>query len=517
MSAPFQKSAIGALSILSRLFAQAEQDTGKLQSPQLLEMLTLCRETNLRLPILEVFSKVADSGPVITLIGGQSDFAREIALQMGLEISPVDVPDTPLLWWFESGAKERTLIQVGAAERELSESALKALLSSPLPPDRVTVLHKEVPSDSQWRFAWLPDPEALAMHVGWPAVLEALVGAQIMLFVGDEAPSAFQPWFLRPGLIMRQYAATEYVRDDIRVPLLAELAAMKEQSYPEQQAVHAATWNFLLPRLVDQLDSLRQQYALEIDRQNMKLQTTRQTLGEYRRNWSNGIKNSLDDFFGKKANGQAMAALLDPKQTGPTTGTYLKALALPSLWKKLHELLTDRLGEFVPGLSALATRVSLRSISLKEVEMRWNPAALAQQIEDELDSKRSFQHGGGERSGIFGSLTGKNEEIAGARKAQITRANKTVQNIIEQDFLQWCDNVLHTVEQRVRVQIAAAQVNQGLPDIESLRNGLTGIDRLTAMLEGKRDETRAEPSKRVGALLRGWSQRRWIRRFAPAA
>jgi hypothetical protein len=516
MSERFQKSAIGALSILSRLLAQAEEDSTKLESPQLLEMLTLCRETNLRLPVLEVFSKVADSGPLITLIGGQASYAGEIAEQMGLAIAPIDVPETPLMWFFEGGAKERTLIQVGATERELSDTALNALLSSPLPPDRVTMLHKVVQSDSSWRFAWLPDPEALAMHAGWPAVLEALVGAQVIVFIGDDVPSAFQTWFSRPGLIVRQFAATEFVRDDVRLPLLEELALMNEQSYSEQQAVHAATWNFLLPRIVDQLDSLRQQYTLEIDRQNMKLQTTRQTLGEYRRNWSNGIKNELDDFFSKKATGQAMSALLDPKQSGPTTETYLKALSLPSLWKKLHELLTDRLGEFVPGLGALATRVELRSISLKEVEMRWNPAALAQQLEDELNAKRTFQQGGGEKSGLVGALMGKNDEIVSARKAQITRAGKTVQSVIEQDFLQWSDNVLHTVEQRVRVQIAAAQVNQGLPDIESLRTGLTGIDRLTAMLEGKRDETRSEPVKRVGSLLRGWSQRRWIRRYAPS-
>lgn len=517
MSERFDRSATDAYAFLVHLLGHTDHDSSRIAAPEMLEMLTLCRETNLRLPILEAFSKVCDDLPVLTLIGGDAAIANDLAHGMGLKTDFRDIPETPIMWWTEPRHKSRTLVQFGATERELSDAALNALLSTALPPDRVTVLRREIVSESQWRFAWLPDVEALALHAGWPSVLESMVGAHMMVFIGDEIPSAFQPWFERPGMITKQFSATEVVREDVRPQLLSCLVAMREQSFEERESVHAATWQFLMPRLVDQLDSLRQQYTIEIDRQNMRLQTTRQTLGEYRRNWSNGIRNLLDDFFGKKSSGAALAALLDPRQPGPQTSTYLQALSLPSLWKPLHELLTERLGEFVQGLGALAIRVELRSISLKELEMRWNPAALAQVIEEELDQKRIFSEGGGERSGIVGTLMGKKEEIATARRSQITRANKIVQQLIEQDFLHWTDRMLHSVEQRVRVQIAAGQANQGLPDIESLRTGLTGIDRLTAMLEGDREETRQEPPKRVGLLLRGWSQRRWFRRYSPAA
>lgn len=517
MSERFEKSANSAYAILGHLLGQVDRETGGIAAPQMLEMLTLCRETNLRLPILEAFSKICDERPTLTLLGGDAAMAVDFAHCMGLKVELADVIETPIMWWVEPSRTAKTIVQFGTTERELSEAALTALLGSALPPDRVTVIRRDVESDSQWRFAWLPDAEALALHSGWPSVLEAIVGAQVMVYIGDEIPGAFHPWFGRPGMISRQLAATEIVRDDVRPQLFSELYAMREQSFEEREAVQAATWQFMMPRLVDQLDSLRQQYTIEIDRQNMRLQLTRQTLGEYRRNWSNGIRNVLDDFFTKKSSGPAVAALIDPRQPGPQANSYLQALSMPSLWKPLHELLADRLGEFVQGLGALAVRVELRNISLKELEMRWNPASLAQQIEEELNQKRIFSEGGGERSGLVGSLTGKKEEITANRRAQITRANKTVQQLIEQDFLQWADRMLHSVEQRVRVQIAAGQANQGLPDIESLRTGLTGIDRLTAMLEGDREETRQEPSKRVSQLLRGWSQRRWFRRYVPAA
>lgn len=516
MNHKFSHSAGHAAQLLARLFEQAGQDSGRIAAPQLLELLTLCRETGLRVPLLEVFAKVVDEAPVLTVIGGDSQLVTDLARCIGLPAEIQDVSETPLLWWIEPGDEKVTRIHVGSTEREISDAALHALLSSPLPPDRVTVLHREVACASPWRLAWLPDAEALALHAGWPAVLEALVGAHVLVAVGDEMPPPFQSWMTRPGMIVKQFAATEIVREDVRPLLFSQLCTLREISYEEVQAVHAATWHFVLPRLVDQLDSLRQQYSLEIDRQNRRLQITRQTLGEYRRNWSGGLRNELDDFFSKKTTGPAMAALLDPRQPGPQSSTYLQALAVPALAKRLTELFTDRMAEFVQGLGALAVRVELRTISLKEIEMRWSQSGLGAQIEEELDAKRIFSEGGGQRAGLVGSLMGKNEEIATARRAQLARANKIVQQIIEQDFLHWCDRVMHAVEQRVRVQISAAQANQGLPDVEALRAGLTGIDRLTEMLETNRDGLRDDPPKVAAQILKGWSQRRWFRRFTTA-
>lgn len=516
MSVRFQKSAHSAVNFLSNLLEHADQDSGRIAAPELLELLTLCREYSLRLPVLEVFSRVCDRQPALVLLGGDAALATDLAHCMGLRADLEIIPETPILWWIEPSNRNCTLVQAGDVDHELSDVALQALLHTALPMDRVTVLKREIESESQWRFAWLPDLPGLALHAGWPSVLEAMTAAQVMIHVGEELPPAFAPWFSRPGMIARQYAATEIIREDVRPQLFSELFAMRDQSFSEQQSMHAATWHFLLPRLVDELDALRQQYTLDIDRQNMKLQTTRQLLGEYRRNWAGGVRNIMDDYFTKKITGPALAALLDPRQSGPQPSTFLQALSLTTLWKRLHELLTDKMAEFVQGLSALATRVELRTISLKEVDMRWSSNSLGAAIEEELTLKRVFTEGGGERSGIVGTLMGKKDEIVSARRAQIARANKIAQNLIEQDFLQWSERILHAVEARVRVQIAAAQVNQGLPEIENLRAGLTGIDRLTAMLEGNREGTRVEPPKRIGALLKGWTGRRWIRRYTPA-
>ncbi|MBK6764970.1 MAG: hypothetical protein IPG71_01305 [bacterium] len=512
----FQKSAVSALGFLSNLLENAGQDAGRLAAPELLELLTLCRETNLRLPILEVYGRVCDRPPALTLLGGDAQLASDLAHCVGLRAELEVVPEMPMLWWIEAGSQDRTFVQSADAFHEVDADALHNLLYTALPLDRATVLKREVVSDSQWRFAWLPDLTGLALHADRAAVLEPLIASQTMIFVGDELPQAFMPWFSRPGLITRQFAGTEIIREDVRPKLYSELFTLRDTSFAEQQAVHAATWHFVLPKLVEALDSLRQQYTLDIDRQNMKLQTTRQMLGEYPLNWAGGVRNIVDDYFTKKVTGPAMAALLDPRQTGPQPGTFIQALSLPTLWKRLHELLTDRMAEFVQGLSALATRVELRSISLKEVEVRWSPNALAAAIEEELTLKKVFAEGGGERSGLVGSLMGRKEEIISNRKTQMARANKIAQNLIEQDFLQWSERILHTVEQRVRVQIAAVQANQGMPDIETLRTALTGIDRLTALLEGNREGTVVEPPKRIGALLSSWAARRWIRRYAPA-
>jgi len=514
MSQKFQNSAANAAIFLNRLLEDASHGSAKIAAPHLLELQTLCRETGLHVPLLDVYSEIIDEAPVFTIIGGDANLTADLAHCMGLTADVRDVPQTPILWWVEPGDAQATKILVGRAERELSDTALNALLNSPLPPDRVTVLAKTTESDSQWRAAWLPDADALAMHAAWPAVLEALAGGLVVIFVGDEPPGAFQPWLTRPGIITRQYASTEIVREDVRAQVHNQLDTLRDISYDEIQAMHAATWKFILPRLVEQLDALRQQYSLEIDRQNRRLQITRQTLGEYRRNWSGGLRNELDDFFTKKTTGPAMAALLDPRQPGPQTNTYIQALSLPSLWKKLNELFTDRLSEFVHGLGALAIKVELRSIALKDIEMRWNQTGIASLIEEELDAKRIFTDTGSQR-GLLGSLMGKSEEIITARRNQLAKANKIVQQLVEQDFLQWCDRMLHAVEQRVRVQIAAMQANQGLPDVDALRAGLTGIDRLTELLESNRDDIHDEPPRRVAIILRGWAQRRWFRKYAP--
>ncbi|MCB9367265.1 MAG: hypothetical protein H6508_08810 [Calditrichaeota bacterium] len=516
MSNRFENSASAALAFLSDLLHQAGQDSGRVAAPHLLEMLTLCRETGLRLPVLETYSRVNDLPPAVTLIGGDANLAHDLARCFGLEARLPAVPDTPMIWWIESGTSERTFVQPGDSERELSDNALQTFLSAPLPPDRVTVLKREVPSQFVWRFAWLTDPEALALLAAWPAVMEAMLSAHVIVNIGDDVNPAFAPWFARPGVIARQFTGTEIVRDDVRPRLLSELCAMREHTYADQQAVLAATWKFILPRLVDELDARRQQYALDIDRQNIKLQTTRQMLSEYRRNWSNTIRNIVEDYFTKKESGPAFAALLDPRQPGPQAATYVQALSLNTLWKKLNEAMTDKMAEFVQGLSALATRIELRSISLKEIEVRWVPTSLGGTIEEELNNKQVFSAGGGERSGLVGSLIGKKDEITGQRKSQILRANKVALSLIDQDFVLWSDRVLHTVEQRVRVQLTAAQVNQGLPDIEMLRAGLTGIDHLTAMLEGNKQGAQVEPPKRTAAVLAGWAKRRWFRRYAPA-
>lgn len=517
MSNKFSVSSVAALTFLNRLVEGAMRDAERLAAPQLLELQTICREAGLHLSLLDVFSAVCDREPAVLICGGDEQTASDVAHCFGLRAVLPPAVETPLLWWVKPGEKNASAISVGNSYRELSENALHVLLDSELPMDRMTVLAKQVESESSWRAAWIADPELLSRFMGWPALLEAMMAAQVVVVIGDDVPQNFAPWLSRPGLVTFQFAATEICREDVRGPLLSQLCALREQGSSEHQSVLDATWQFLSPRLLDSLDALRQQYTLEIDRQNGKVQTTRQMLGEYRRNWMSGIRNLLNDYMTKKDSGQAFATLLDPKQTGPQAENFLQAVAMPTLNKRLTEMMTDRMAEFVQGLSALATRVDLRSIPLKDLDTVWNPAPLASQIEDELSAKSFFTKGGGERAGLVSSLMGRSEEIVQLRKTQLARASKLVQQSLERDFQEWCDNFLHTVEQRVRVQIAAAQINQGLPDHDALRRGLEGIDRLTTLLEGRREGSRAAPAQHTTAWLGALSKRRWFRRYSPAA
>lgn len=482
--------------------------------PSVLEMLTVCRETGCKLPELECYARAVDADPVVLLCGGTPEMASACASRLGLKAKLCRADSMPVMWWITGGSGDDLYFRHGLTETRLSAEALTTLLEKNLGKERLITIRQRVQADSEFSLVWIPDPEIFENFADDPAVFELFLSQKLTIQIGDKIPPSMQERLNDMGQLLLKIPedTTNEVllaRADIAVNKLREMG-------PETREENAASlWSWLVPRLIESTESTGKKYALMIDKQQHKINATVQLLREYRNNWVSGIKNQADSYLQKRIRGKQFEIFFDAKLPGPEIDSFLTTISLSGLRGRLQKTMTDRMAEFVAGLGALATKVELRQISLKDVDTRWNPKDLNITIEAALVKNKVFTQGGGPRVGLVGSLTGKSDEIINTRKGQIARACRYVAQAVEADFAVWCDDLMKRIEKLVHIQLAANLYNQNLPDADALRGAIEGLSRLASMIQGETASQTIEPESIVKDWLAGLTSRRFIPSYQP--
>ena len=514
MSAPFQTSANAAFGLLSSLLRLSGKHAKRESMPSVLDMLTVCRETGCKLPELECYARAVDQDAIVLLCGGTSELATACAERLGLKAEFSHTEDMPVMWWVTSGPDEDLYFRHGLTETRLSHEALSTLMEKNLGRERLITIRQRVESESQFSFVWIPDPVSFESFADDPAVFELFLGQRLAIQIDSDTPESMQERLYGMGQYLLRTSDLA-AGEELLADLDGQLKELREMDSETREEHAAAIWSWLVPRLIEATERTQQQYSLMIDKQQHKINATVQLLREYRKNWVSGIKNQADSYLQKRIRGKQFEAFYDAKLHGPEIESFMTAVSISGLRGRLTKSMTDRMAEFVAGLAALATKVELRQISLKDVDTRWNPKELNAAIEAALIKNKVFTQGGGARAGLVGSLTGKSDEIINTRKGQIARACRFVAQAIEADFASWCDELMKRIEKLVHVQLAANLVNQNLPEADTLRTAIDGLLRLAAMIQGEARSQTIEPESIVKDWLAGLTARRFIPSYQP--
>lgn len=506
----FERTAPAAARLLEQIVHAAEKQSKRGSIPSLLELQTICRKTGCALPDLDALVRARDQRPGLMFCGGSPDWVRQSAAQFGLLIDAVLVPESPLIWSWECGGVEAIRIHYGKTDREVSRNTLASLLSGDLGSDEVIRIEQRLFGDAAWRLIWIPHPAALVPLFERPVVVETFLHQRAALAVEEQLPTEFRARLTALGQKLWITPVSELEFEDSRRALFDQVASVQNDSDDEQDVRAITQWKWVAERLIGQIEERRRQYQTALDRYAAQLRVAQQTLEQYRRNWMNGLHNAIDEHVVARASGPAMVAFWDAQKKGPDSDSYLAAVGLPALFAKLNAFLTDRMGEFVNGLGGLASRVDLHRIGFAENIAQWNPRPLAAKIGSSFDEKRVFPDGGGKRSGLVGSLTGKNSAVVDERKGQVSRAGRTLAQIVETDFASWSESFVRAMTDVIALQLTAALANKNLPDPDGMKAAIAGLDQLTSEVRSAGGVHEAE------ALAAEWIQflagRHW---FAP--
>jgi len=406
VSVPFQSSATAALDFLASLLRLSVRHAQRECIPSTLEMLTVCRETGCKLPELECYARSVDQSGVVLLCGGSPQMAAECAHKLGLDVEFHAANGMPVMWWVYGGAVEDLYFRHGLTETRLKAEALRMLLEKNLGRERLITVRQRVVAESDFTFIWLPDPIVFEDFIDDPAAFELFLSQRLAIELSDETPLLIHERLKGMGQFLLRVSEEQVANDEVSARLDDMILELMEMSSETREELAASIWSWLVPRLIEAIERTKQQYAVMIDKQQHKLAATQHLLREYRRNWVSGIKNEADAYLQKRIRSQQFEIFYDGKQPGPEIESFLTAVSVSALRSKLTKSMTDRIAEFVAGLSALANKVELRQISLKDIDTRWNPQKLNSTLEAALAKQKVFTEGGGPRVGLVGALTG---------------------------------------------------------------------------------------------------------------
>jgi len=502
-------SAESALSLLDSLLDVSDRQARRQQIPSLLELQTICRESGYDLPDLNTFAQVRDQRPALLLCGGTAEMATGVAKQVGYTLKLPDLPDAPLAWSADSASKAGLALRHGDAERTIKPQMLETVLQGESHLTDFVIIVQRAVVKTPWRFVWVPHPKYLEQLDRSSERLAILVGQQATITVTEDTPESVIRLLHRLEQKWWPISRDEWLEPKPRELLLSELLSLMQEPEETRELRSISLWHFVATRLLDELERRKHQYQITIDQQELKLKYVRQVLGQYQRNWTNGVKSLTDTYLQQRLAGKTITEFLDPQKAGPDVETFLNAIALPSLQGHIERFVTDRMAEFVSGLEGLAAKLELRRITLGEMNARWTPRTMGTRVESRLRERHIFAAGGGKRSGL---VAGKTQGIVDQRKGQITHGSRELSQAINAEFSEWCTGFTTTFEQNIRIQLAAALANQGLADAEHLRGALSGFDRLSDRIRHHRDSV--STSEAIAAeWLRRMVSRRWIPLF----
>ena len=487
----FAASAEAAVNLWEHWRAAARTRVYRDQLPSLLELQTVCRESGCTFPELDSFAGVLDMPPAFLLCGGDAVFASEIAGLLGFTASYIEVSDRALLWWRQSGHEERTVIRNGQTEHDVFRKSLPEILLQEASSPELLDIEETIPSDARWRIIWMPQPE----HFGQPhervRKIEALLAQRAALLVKDDTPDSLRATLEDIGQKLWDVARADLSTTDERRALFAELSTLLEDRPEDLELRASAAWRWLSVRLLDQIEKRKQAFQQALNRYEIYVATTRHLLSQYQKNWTGGLRALMDKYVQGRLTNPAIAAFFDAQKAGPQPDTFVAALSLPSLQSRVDEYLTDQMAALVAGLSGLSVKLELRRISLGDIKTGWSLRPVGTHLENLLKEKRVFPAETGKRGGLVGNLTGKKQAILDERRGQVSRAVRTSIQFIEHEFIEWSTSLVNQLESNIMIQLTAALANKGLPDPETLKTAISGLDRLEKAIQTRREGTRS--------------------------
>jgi hypothetical protein len=508
-SSAFRATAEATARLWEEWVAAARARTYRDQTPSLLELQTICRETGCILPELDSFSAVLDQPPAFLVCGAEPALAAEVAALFGFGVQFPEIPDRAVVWWLRSGSDARTVFRHGSTEREVSAQTLTTLFGQELPGKEPLEVEQTVPSSGRWRMIWVPRPHHFHAPNASPRENEVLLAQRAALLITEDAAPK-----LRTALEELNQKLWEVSRGDLSTPderhkLFTELATVLDDRPEDLDLRASAAWRWLAVRLLEQIAQRRQTFRQALNTYESNVATTRHLLSQYQKNWAGGLRALAQKYVQARLTTPAFTAFFDAQKAAPRAETFVSALALPGMQGRADELITDQMAALVGGLSGLSAKLELRRIALGEVRTQWPLRPVAARLEALLKEKRIFPAGAGKRGGLVGNLTGRKQQVLDERRAQVSRAARAALLFIEQEFVEWSSTMVNAVESSILIQLAAALANKDLPDPDALRSAASGLDRLEQAIQSPR-ETLHSPESVVAGWLRRLTGGRWI-------
>jgi GNAT superfamily N-acetyltransferase len=413
------------------------------------------------------------------------------------------------------GSRARTRIRFGTSEREVSASTLKTFLANAITSTELVLIEQEVPSDADWRLIYVPEPQRLDEFRSSPALMEILLSQRAACVADDQTPAWLLAVLKEQGQRLWTATGADFAAAESSTAMLREIRSVIDEDYESLETALEPQWRWFAGRLLQQIEEQARELQTALDKFHGQRKVAEQTLEQYRRNWMGGIHNILDDWFQGKTSGPTFTALVDhPKKC--TSDAFMQSLGLNSLWPKLSDMLTDRMAEFIPGLSGLATRMELHRIALGDARAHWVPRSLNSVIDQALTDRKLLSELTEKKKGLVESLTRKKSLEADERRSHLQRAAKAVMQIIETGFADWSESLMRELRAGIELQLIAALANRGLPDPEGIVAAQRGLEQVKQVMVSPEGGASSEAAH-VEELLRSLTNRRWLTRHVPPA
>jgi hypothetical protein len=484
LNAAFLQSAATAARLWERWCSLAEGNSRPDSRPSVLDLQTVCREYGFSLADLDSYARVQHELPVLLVCGGEPLLIGVMAAALNLKAELPTLPAQPLLWRLLPGKGAGYRIKLNATTRDVTLPELVDVLRQRDAFCELMVVEQVIPTDSAWSLTWLPHPQLVRTADYGAADVETLLAQRAAVIVTNDTPEELRADLTTLGQKIWCLPQSELASADDRTRLLRDIVSLLDDREEDLEIRATATWGWLTNRLYAQIELQRGHYQQLLNQYEMRAAQTRHLLAQYRTNWGNGVRSVVETYLQSRGNHASVQAFSDPQKAAPQAGTFLTALALPALWSKLDEFITDLMANFVAGLAGLAARVDLRRITLGDVNARWETRALASRLETVLNEKRVFPAVAAKSGGLVGKMTGRSQVVQDERKAQVAKALRLIPAIIEAEFSNWSGVILTSVEKGVILQLAAGLANKGFPDEDGLRRAMDGLNRFETLLRG---------------------------------
>jgi hypothetical protein len=505
----FRASAVAALTLWDKWSALS----GPAQSasaPSLLELQTICRQTHCTLPELEGFAQLKGRKPALLLCGGDNALAEQMAALLGYDIAFPQIPDSAVVWGVDAGKESVVRLRHGSDEQVISRTGVLDYLGGDAPSDDWYIVDERVPGSGTWRFLWMPFPGYFHAENCRPSDFEMVMSQNAAVVVTEVTPVPLQKMLEEIGQKYWPISENDLSTSEERTRLMRDLSVLWDHRPQDLNVGRAAAWNWFVVRLTERIVIRRREFQQALNQQEIKIASTRHLLTQYKKNMTNGVRTMVETYLQNRVASQAFTAFYDSGKGGPQTDSFLSAVGLPSLWTKVDEYVTDRMADFVTGLTGLAAKLDLPRITLGEANARWASRSLNSRLEAALNEKRIFPEGGGKRGGLVGNLTGRKQAVVDDRKAQVLKAARILVQFIELEFQAWCTQFMNTVESGVVVRLATALAGQGMPDMDTIRSTIDGLTRMEQLLTGEAAGAESSPPPASIEWMASLTERRWI-------